>query len=280
MLSGNASFAQQDSVAAAYDAIQKGNTDRALKAIHAALQNPATTGDFMAWYLKAYILKDVSKKQSGEAAAKSRIESLEALKVSLDLDKKRENFAQDSALLKYLGSKFYNDASSNLNTQGFEKAILYFDYYEQCFRLMSPNVDLQLREMDFKLALASVYTSIYEGNRKEKEAFFEKTVALYKDVLRVDPDNISANYSLGVLYYNKAVAIINEMDFETDLMALSETQDKTLEIFKQSLPFMEKAYQLNPKRKETLIGLEGIYYSLNETEKLNKIKQELSTLDK
>ena len=70
------------------------------------------------------------------------------------------------------------------------------------------------------------------------------------------------------------------MDFETDLIALSETQDKTIEIFKKSLPFMEKAYQLNPKRKETLQGLEGIYYSLNENEKYDKIKQELIELEK
>ena len=42
---------------------------------------------------------------------------------------------------------------------------------------------------------------------------------------------------------------------------------------------MEKAYQLNPKRKETLIGLSGIYFSLNEEEKSKEIKQKIDEID-
>ena len=184
-------------------------------------------------------------------------------------------------MTEFLSSKFNNDAASNLNGQNYEKAIKYYDKYKECLKLMNPKQDIKDKEIYFSLALATVFTSVYESNRKDNESFFQKAADTYKAILALDPENISANYSLGILYYNKAVAIITEINFdETDIIKLSETQDLTIEIFKQSLPFMEKAYQLNPKRKETLIGLEGIYYSLNETDKLNKIKAELETLNK
>jgi hypothetical protein len=281
ILSDN-SFAQQDSISYALEATQQKNYTRAYSAIEAATLHPSTAGDYQAWSLKAYILKELSKKQQGVEAIELRYKSLESVKTSIQLNKTRENFSQDSSLIDHLSRKFYNDAVSNLNSSGYNSAIRYFETYEECVRIINPAAaaNLKIREMDFKLALANVYTSIYESNRKQNESFFEKTISLYNEILNNDPDNISANYSIGVLYYNKAVAIINEMDFETDLIALSETQDKTIEIFKKSLPFMEKAYQLNPKRKETLQGLEGIYYSLNENEKYDKIKQELIELEK
>ena len=273
-------FAQQDSISYALEATQQKNFTRAYSAIEAATLHPSTAGDYQAWSLKAYILKELSKKQQGVEAIELRYKSLESVKTSIQLNKTKENFSQDSALIDHLSRKFYNDAVSNLNSSGYNSAIRYFETYEECVRMINPAANLKLRDMDFKLALANVYTSIYESNRKQNESFFEKTISLYNEILNNDPDNISANYSIGVLYYNKAVAIINEMDFETDLIALSETQDKTIEIFKKSLPFMEKAYQLNPKRKETLQGLEGIYYSLNENEKYDKVKQELIDLEK
>jgi hypothetical protein len=43
---------------------------------------------------------------------------------------------------------------------------------------------------------------------------------------------------------------------------------------------MEKAYALDPKRKDTLYGLSGIYYSLNEIEKSNEFKQKLEEIKK
>jgi tetratricopeptide (TPR) repeat protein len=95
----------------------------------------------------------------------------------------------------------------------------------------------------------------------------------------MDPNNISANYNLGIIYYNEGVEIVNNMDYSLDLFELNAVQDKIIELFKESLPYMTKAYELNPKRRETLIGLQGIYFSLNDIEKSEAFKQELEALD-
>ena len=41
---------------------------------------------------------------------------------------------------------------------------------------------------------------------------------------------------------------------------------------------MQRAYELDPKRKETVLGLAGIYFSLNEMEKSQQLQEELELL--
>ena len=101
---------------------------------------------------------------------------------------------------------------------------------------------------------------------------------LYEEVLELDENNISANYNLGILYYNKGADIVNNMDYSLDLAELNRIQEELYIIFKKSLPYMKRAYDLNPKKEETLIGLQGIYLSMNDKEKSEAYKQELEKL--
>ena len=68
------------------------------------------------------------------------------------------------------------------------------------------------------------------------------------------------------------------MDYTLDLEQLNQVQDRTIELFKNSLPYMLKAYTLNSQKEETLIGLQGIYKSLNDDEKMNFYKDALEKL--
>ena len=43
---------------------------------------------------------------------------------------------------------------------------------------------------------------------------------------------------------------------------------------------MEKAYKIEPNRREVLYGLYSIYYSLNEIEKSNEFKRKLDEIEK
>ena len=65
-----------------------------------------------------------------------------------------------------------------------------------------------------------------------------------------------------------------------DILKLNEIQDYCIEIFLKGLPYMKKSYDLNYKRKETLIGLSNIYYGLNDIEKSEQYKKELEELEK
>jgi tetratricopeptide (TPR) repeat protein len=140
--------------------------------------------------------------------------------------------------------------------------------------------NIQQKDIEFSLAIASLYTKIFESDRKGKIEFLKHAKEAYNKILAVDPNNIGANYNMGILYYNQAVNLINQSDYDLDIVALNDIQDNSINLFKESLPFMEKAYELDPKRRETLLGLSGIYFSLNEFEKSNMYKQKLEEIEK
>lgn len=264
----------------AYKSFTEGNLERAKMHIDSASVHPETMKDAQVWYLRGFIYKELyNKREKGNPVSSAREEALSSFIKSIALDTTAESVRENKVNLQYLATTFYNDAVSHLNIGGYEAAILSYQKYRDAMKIYDPFADLKNRDIEFRLALASAYTKLYEADNKN-DSLFEQARKLYIEVLAADPENLSANYNLGILYYNKAVNIINALDYDMDMMALMEIQEKCVDIFKQSLPYMEKAYALNPKRKETLVGLSGIYFSLNEFEKSNAIKAELEQLDK
>jgi hypothetical protein len=57
------------------------------------------------------------------------------------------------------------------------------------------------------------------------------------------------------------------------LTTIDKIQDQCVVIFKQSLPYMLKAFELNPTRCDVLEGLAGIYFALNDLAKSNEFKK-------
>jgi len=118
------------------------------------------------------------------------------------------------------------------------------------------------------------------NNKKNNDAYFEITRDTYLKVLSLEPNNYMANYNLGLLYWNKGVDLMYDIDYDDSLGVVFDIQDFSVQLFKQSLPFAEKAFELEPKREETLIVLSGIYYSLNEFDKSKAYQQMLDDLRK
>jgi tetratricopeptide (TPR) repeat protein len=276
------SHAQQSKVALAYEYLQKNKYDSAKVTIDAAVLHPDTKNDGQAWYLRGFVYKSIYNiNEKSMRQSPSRIVALESFKYSLDIDTSLENKQENIKNIKYLATTLYNDAASSLNVVDYKIAIDNFEKFIQYYSLVdSSPANLKQKRIDFNLAIASVYTKIFEGDRQNKSEFLNLAKQAYNKVLDVDPNNIGANYNMGILYYNQAVNLINQSDYDIDIVALSDIQDNSIKLFKESLPFMEKAYSLDPKRKETLLGLSGIYFSLNEFEKSNMFKQKLEEIEK
>jgi tetratricopeptide (TPR) repeat protein len=272
-------FAQLDNVAMALEYFQKGAFVEGKAAIDKAVNDPSAANDSYAWYVRGFIYKEIYKQtERNNPESLLREVALNSFIQSIEVDKEKEHTAENEGNLRFLSNTFYNDAATYLN-KDYKIAIKNFESHKKTLLQLNDLTALAVREIEFKLALASVFTSIYEKDRVANKDFFNKINNLYNEVLVIDPDNVSANYNMGIMYYNKAVNIINEMDYDVDIFALMEIQEETANIFKESLPYMEKAYSLNPQKKETLKGLEGIYFSLNEFEKSNEIKARLESLD-
>ena len=283
LLAGLPLQAQVDSVAAAFKYMQNAELDKAKIAIDAAVTHEETSASSQTWYVRGFIYKEIYKKQEiGNKTSPARMESLESFKRSVQLDTTNEQ--DNKPNIKYLAASFFNDAASvllidTLPIESYSNAISNYEKYKEAMLFVDPNSNFIANDIYITLSLANVYYKIYDRNRVENEIFFEQAKQLYVKALRLDPNNESANYHLAILYYNKAVNIIKDLDYDMDMLALMEIQEKTVEIFRQSLPFMEKAYQLNPQKKQTLIGLMGIYYSLNDNTKSTEIKAKLDSLE-
>ncbi|MCW3082902.1 MAG: hypothetical protein JWP12_268 [Bacteroidetes bacterium] len=274
--------AQQRKFNAAYTFLQQGNLDSAKVNIDAVVLHPETAGDGKSWYVRGFIYKSIyNKSEKGNKQSTSRIVALKSFKKSIELDTAQENVQENVKNIKYLCTTLYNDAGASLDSIDYKIAIANFDIFKEYYLLVDPTpANIQQKDIDFTLAIASLYTKVFESDRKGKIEFLKLAKDAYNKILAIDPNNIAANYNMGILYYNQAVNLINQSDYDLDIVALNDIQDNSINLFKESLPFMEKAYELDPKRRETLLGLSGIYFSLNEFDKSNMYKQKLEEIEK
>ena len=89
------------------------------------------------------------------------------------------------------------------------------------------------------------------------------------------------NYRKGIIHYNKGVDSVNRHN----VLGESEVHDTLLlrsgrKEFTEALPFLLKAYSINPKNEKLLTALQGVYFSLYEFRESDRYKSELEQLKK
>ncbi len=273
-------FCQRDKLTKALRYYQAGNLDTARMYIDSASANPETAADANTWYYRGYIYKDLyNQREKINKQSTLRMEAVNSFLKQMELDtegKLRENVHKN---INYVANTIYNDAATSTNINEYPIAIANFNKYKEIMRKVDSTKTFNDLEIQLHSALGSIYMQIYEADREKNKEFFDKSRNSFLFVLELDSNNYTANYNMGILYYNEAVNIIKGLDYDLDLITLELIQEETVELFKKALPYMLKARELNPKRKETLIGLSGIYFSLNELEKSEQIENEIKLLD-
>ncbi len=272
MLTG-VSNAQVEKVQLAFKCYSAQKLDSAKLLIDAACKDSSTSSQAVTWNLRGYIYKELYKmKEKGSSRSPMREEALAAFKRSMALDKEAE-FKTDNTnnIRSAIAPTYYNDAATLLDTTHYMESEYCYNRFREIMLLVDSS-KIKSKEMEYYLALGGVYQRLYESNRRVNGRFFDLSQKAFSRVLTLDPDNVSANYNLGILYYNQGATLINEQDYDIDLVAFEQIQDKSKDLFRLSRPYMEKAYQLDTKNESTIKGLCGIYFSLHETEKYEKFK--------
>ena len=135
-------------------------------------------------------------------------------------------------------------------------------------------------------ALANVYMNLFQeeygknGNSESATGYFNKAKDYYEQAASLDPTLFDVQYSLGSLYYNKAVEITKKM---ADL-PISESKKfdaykaESTELFNTALPYFQKAEGLNPNDINTLIALKEIFARNNDFEKSGEFKKRLENV--
>lgn len=279
-----AAKAQTEKVFAAFDFLEKNQLDSAKVYIDRAILHAESANDPLTWQVKGFVYKAIyNKNEKGHKQSKSRTEALDAFRKSIILDETKELYSDNVSAMKYLINTMHIHVSELLDPMDYETAIAIFRKEQEYFKIIDPSHETyQAREIEFALALGTVYNSIIESSKDSarSQKYVNLAKSLYTKVLSLEPNNITANYNMGILYYNQAVNLIKNEDYDLDLALLDVVQDQSVKLFKASLPFMEKAYSLDPKREDALEGLSGIYFGLNEPEKSNIYRQRLQDVKK
>lgn len=273
--------AQTGSLENAFNNYKQGNLKEAQREIDELVKDNQLSMDAKTWYIRGFIYKALYKQdKKADSLLTLRLEAVSSFKKLLELDTSKKYISDGIKNLSYLAKTFFNDAIVTLDRNRFELSKKDFDHYKKIMKFIDPSMDLQNKEIEYYLSLSSAYSEAYVSNPTIKE-YFSNAKSGFGKVLKLDPKNLKANYNMGVLFYNEAVTIISDLDYDKEsLESFKVIEDKTIVLFKQSLPFMEIAHERDPADKNTLEGLSGIYFSLREFEKSDVYRKKLESLEK
>lgn len=272
-------FAQFSKVQLAYEQIMAGKLDSAKLNIDEAALHPDTKNDYNLHLVKGYVYKEIYKqRESNDINSQARKIAVESYLKALSYPESEANKSELLQNVKFIASKFYNDAVRLYKDTGMIKfALDNFDEFKNVSRKIDPSFDSRSYDVKFFLSLATTYLEAYEATLNKLYNDLEKVYLL--KVLDIEPNNTQANKNLGVHYYNLGVEVIKKMDYDVPLEELSNYQDASIKYARQAEPFMLKAHNLNSEDRTVIEGLQGIYHLLNDTEKQSVYKKKLEALN-
>ncbi len=146
--------------------------------------------------------------------------------------------------------------------------------------------------------LANAYTNMAfpkeEGAKKPEKykEYIAKAEAGFKKAIDMDSDNLGYHYDMGVLYFNQASDITEQMNNITGTTAADDAKYEELKkvrdgLFKSALPYLEKVYNtLSPNLQEldddnrfifqsSVVAMREVYARDNNKEKVAELSKKL-----
>ena len=117
-----------------------------------------------------------------------------------------------------------------------------------------------------------------KGNLDENLGNEEAALADFDEALRCDPTLADAMAGKGRVYYNKAVKLNEAAATINDNKAYKKALEEMNAVFKQSLPFFEKAHEMDPANRDYIIVLKGLYYRFHNDAKYEEMSEKLNNL--
>ncbi|MEN1786148.1 MAG: hypothetical protein AAGF77_13590 [Bacteroidota bacterium] len=259
---------------------QDGKLELAKQLIDSALTSDLYAAETITWYLKGFIYKDLFKvNQNSPSSEKLRMSSIAAFKQLLRMDTLGKYEDDTKQNIKFLATTYYNDAMKLIEQRQFKEANVFYSNFVATYSPISDGtISLQESELRYHLAVGTAYVQMQKTDSLINYNLL--AIAAFEHVLQLDSMNKEANYNIGVIFYNKAVNRITKLDYDDlDLLAFGKFEDETIALFKKSLPYMNRAYEVDDQDKNVLEGLAGIHFSLREFEISDRYTQELLAIE-
>lgn len=236
------------------------------------------------WFVKGFIYKELFKEiEKQNPFSENREVAVQAIRRSMQLDTDGTYTDNNHKALKYLALSYYNDAvrfTRDLNDQNFNEPERFYERYRELYAVVDPQFDFTSQDVEFYKNLARSCRLLWQEDRAQNAVYFEQMIAFYEKAIEIDTNDFQAYYNLAVNYYNKGVYRIRSIDHTTELFELMAIQDDCVALFRQALPYMERAHELNPSHHNTLKGLMAIHRSLSEDEMAQNYQSRLEDLIK
>lgn len=275
-------FAQTDSLFKAQELCNSKSFDKAISVIDKVVLHAETKQDPASWHIRAFAYLQTYKQNGTANTSKSYLldTAMNSVLISQKLDVSNEYKDNNIAFLKNGAASYYKICTVLLqDSLNHSRSEAFYVNYKKYTKLLTPDFDFTQKDIEYYNTTGGIFADLYMKNNFNQKYGDIAKVALLK-VLDVDSKNISANINLGILYYNQGATLMRMMDYDVDLAQLDVIQENAKKLFKQSLPFMIKVYELDPKAEKALESLEGIYSALLEEDKANEFKQKKEALKK
>ena len=120
------------------------------------------------------------------------------------------------------------------------------------------------------------------GSIYDKLGDTDKAKADYLKAIELNPEDFDAYYNLGAMYFNSAADLANKANSIAPgkQKEYDEAKSKAEAKFKEAQPFLEKAFQLNPKDLSTISSLKQLYVRIGDMKKAEEMKKAMDGIKK
>lgn len=101
----------------------------------------------------------------------------------------------------------------------------------------------------------------------EQQDGLEAALPHFKRCVELAPDNAQAQFNVGRYYYNKAMAVAESHPN----LSRKEFRKQVIPLYREAMPYFEKALEQDPDNEEVRNALRNIYYRLGEGRKLEAL---------
>jgi tetratricopeptide (TPR) repeat protein len=142
-----------------------------------------------------------------------------------------------------------------------------------------------LDKIDRAIAADPTNSNLYavKGSILDQDKKQDLALAAYKKAVEIDPNNFDAQFNLGVYNYNKAADAYtkaSKMDLKSYQVSGKRLETEGRKYFEASVPYFEKALQLQPEDRNTLTSLQKVYFRLGRNADSERLNAKLESLKK
>lgn len=179
-----------------------------------------------------------------------------------------------------------NELFSNLDVVATRPDGTTFTQKENYYSLRLINLYIASNDYDKAIEILNAVVAIdpenpelwnVKGQLLEAQGDIAGAIGCFEKALNMNPNFALALGNMGRMYFNQAVEKNNELSEKisntSEFNAAKEAE--VLPLYRQALPYYEKAHQIDANEREYMVALRSIYYNLNDGQNLKLIEMEM-----